>query len=47
MNIGTILGILFFFLIILVAIPYILYISTKNEFGDGLYNSPNDKKNKK
>lgn len=50
MDVGTILGILLFLLIFLVVIPYVLYISTKNEFGGGMYNKShpkNIKQNKK
>ena len=44
--IGTIIGALLFIVIILGGIPYIMYVSTKNEFGGGKYNKSKNKKDK-
>ncbi len=45
--IGTIIGALFFIGIILGGIPYIMYVSVKNEFGDGMYNKPKNEKDRR
>jgi len=41
---GEIIGVVIGILIFLIGIPYIGYISIKNEFGDGKYTKARDKK---